>query len=363
VKLLRRKKFVIPAIAGIVALIGAGVAYGFFTTSGSGTGSAAIGDASPLTVVVGTPTGGSLYPTSFTDGNRVVDTVGYTVTNPSDGNVNLGTVVAGVTPGWSFTDAAGDPACTAADFSINGQAVGAPAIITGSGVTLNGKTDAPANVSTGSFTIQMVDNGANQDSCQSGSVPLTVTTGTPNLVSSIDYFTVTPASGTWTRSSTPFASDPPDSQSVGAGGAVTLGIAATSSYADNGFYIPLGTLGTLNGYTIQGTGSTFGDNLYLGYGSGTSTDFFTWNADGTTAGVGATKYGFGPTSVSGTVTVTGSSLFYMNNAPGCTGTSVSLTSLKGGACGLSSSTPVALWVGINTSSTAVSTIITSVQAQ
>ena len=34
VKLLRRKKFVIPAIVGIVALIGAGVAYGFFTTSG-----------------------------------------------------------------------------------------------------------------------------------------------------------------------------------------------------------------------------------------------------------------------------------------------------------------------------------------
>ena len=59
-KLLRSKKFVIPAIVGIVALIGAGVAYGFFTANGSGTGSAPIGDAAAPTVTVGTPLGASL---------------------------------------------------------------------------------------------------------------------------------------------------------------------------------------------------------------------------------------------------------------------------------------------------------------
>ena len=47
-KLLRRKKFVIPAIAGIAALVGAGVAFGYFTTHGSGTGSATAGTPSSL---------------------------------------------------------------------------------------------------------------------------------------------------------------------------------------------------------------------------------------------------------------------------------------------------------------------------
>ena len=49
-RLLRRKKFIIPAIAGIVALIGAGVAYGFYTSSGSGTGSAKVGTGSTVDV-------------------------------------------------------------------------------------------------------------------------------------------------------------------------------------------------------------------------------------------------------------------------------------------------------------------------
>jgi hypothetical protein len=47
---LRRKKFVIPAIAGIVALVGAGVAYAYFTSTGSGTGSANVGTASNLKI-------------------------------------------------------------------------------------------------------------------------------------------------------------------------------------------------------------------------------------------------------------------------------------------------------------------------
>ena len=49
-RLLRRKKFVIPAIAGIVALIGAGVAYAYFTSSGSGVGSAKVGTPSALNI-------------------------------------------------------------------------------------------------------------------------------------------------------------------------------------------------------------------------------------------------------------------------------------------------------------------------
>jgi hypothetical protein len=100
--------------------------------------------------------------------------VPFTVTNPGEGNVNLSSVIEEVTPGFTYTDPAGDPPCTAADFSINGQLPGTPATVTISGETLLSVSDAPSNAYNGTFTIQMVDNGANQDSCGGGSVPLTV---------------------------------------------------------------------------------------------------------------------------------------------------------------------------------------------
>ncbi|MGO9582703.1 MAG: hypothetical protein ACLP36_07840 [Acidimicrobiales bacterium] len=357
----RTKKIVTVGVAAALVLGIGGAAFAYFTTTGSGTGSAPIGDASPLTVTVGTPTGGALFPTSFTDGNRVVDTVTYTVTNPGDGNVNLSTVVMEVTPGFSYTDAAGDPACTAVDFSINGQAVGTPAIAA-LDVTLNGVSDSPNNVYNGSFTIQMVENGANQDSCQSGSVPLTVTanpTANPNLLSSIDYYVINQGGIPWTRSTTPFSVGVA-SQSVSSG-SVSLSIASGTGYADNGFYLTLGTLGSLNGYTITGTGSSFGTNLYFGYGSGIGTDFFTWSGN-TYAGYGLTTDSLGPASSGGIDIVNGSSSFYIVNGT-CSGDSETLTQLKGGACGMTSSTPVAMWVGITSPSGApLSTTITSVQA-
>jgi hypothetical protein len=358
------KKVLVVGVAVAVVLGVGGAAFAYYTSNGSGTGSAATGDASPLHVVLGTITGGALFPTIVADGNAVVDTVPYTVTNPGEGDVNLSTVTVEVTPGFSYVDPAGDPACTAADFSINGQAVGTPVTLTGLNKTLNGLSDAPNNAYTGSFTIEMVENGANQDSCQSGSVPLTVTVNTPaptaNLLSSIAYYTINQGGNPWVRSTTPFSLGVA-SQSVGAGGAVTLGIASGTAYADNGFYMVLGTLGTLNGYTITGTGSQFGTNLYFGYGSGTGTDFFTWTGN-TYAAYGLTTDSLGPTSSGGTITVTGSSSYYIVNGT-CSGTTVTLTALKGGACGLSSSTPVAMWVGITSpSGAAKSTTITSVTA-
>lgn len=355
----KRRMAVIGLTVGLIA--GAsGLAVAYFTSGGSGTGSAPIGSASPLTVTVGEPSGGSLYPTSFTDGNAVVDNVGYTVTNAGEGNVNFSTLIAEVTPGFTYTDAGGDPACTAADFSINGQPVGTPATVTGLNVTLNGVTDSPNNTYSNSFTIQMVDNGANQDSCEGGSVPLTVIANPANLLSSIDYYTINQGGNPWVRSTTPFSVGVA-SQSVGVGGAVTLSIASGVGYADDGFYMALGTLGNMNGYTIQGTGSNFGTNLYLGYGSGTGSDFFTWTGN-TYAGLGTTIDSLGPTSAGGTDKVTGSSTFYVVNGT-CSGDNETLTALQGGACGFTSSTPVAVWVGITSpTGSALSTTITSITA-
>ncbi len=227
--------------------------------------------------------------------------------------------------------------------------------------------------------IQQVFVGPNSDMCSltafGGEIRATIlqyhllpdpSCGSTNVLRSIAYYTVTPASGTWTRSTTPFTSDTPDLQSVSGSGAVTLTITSTSAYADNGFYMVLGTLGSLNGYAVQGTGSPFGDNLYFGYGTAASGDFFNWKGDGTFATAGNTEYGFGPTSLGGNVVVNGSSSFFMNNAGTCTsgGTyDYTLTQLKAGACGLTPSTPVALWVGDTLGSGgSASTTITSVSA-
>ncbi len=351
-KLLRRKKFVIPAIVGIVALIGAGVAYGFFTTSGSGTGSAPIGDAIAPTVTVGTPIGNPLYPTAIGDPNAVIDIVPYTVTNTGDGNVNFNTVTFEVTPGFSYVDGAGDPACTAADFSIGGQPVNTPFVEHGVDVSLQGSSDTPANTWNGNFTIQMVDNGANQDSCESGSVPLTVTVGDPVVTASLSdivYYTLSSPTLTFSRYLQP-TSIGDDSQSLSSGPDVKLSVAAdvNDTSGDNGFYMVLGTLGNLSGYTIGAVsgGSDFGSNIYFGTHSPTN-DFFDWSGanNDVLSGVGNTNYGLGPTSSAGTLAVTGASSFFMVESP-CAGDSYTLTQLQAGACGMTSSTPVAIWVGM-----------------
>ena len=209
------KKTAVAALAATVALLAGGVAYAFFTSGGTGTGSAKVASASPLTVTVSPgvcnkvgPSALSpcLYPTALGDSNATWDTTAYKVTNPGEGNVGLSSVLIEVTPGFTSTDANGDPACTAADFSINAQLPGTPDTVTPSSVTLASASDSPANSYTGSFTIQMVDNGANQDSCEGVTVPLTVTAN-PNV--NPDLSIDTPATqrfrtvGTPTRPSSP----------------------------------------------------------------------------------------------------------------------------------------------------------------
>jgi hypothetical protein len=49
-RFVRRKRVMIPAIAGVLALVGAGAAYAYFTSTGSGTGSAKVGTAASLTI-------------------------------------------------------------------------------------------------------------------------------------------------------------------------------------------------------------------------------------------------------------------------------------------------------------------------
>jgi hypothetical protein len=362
-RFMNKKLLVVGVVVALILGIG-GAAFAYFTTTGSGTGSAPIGSASPLTVALGTGSfnhgATGLLPAALTDGNAVIETVPYTVTNEGEGDVGLTSVQIDVTPGFTYTDAASDPACTAADFSLNGQLPGTPVTVTGLNLTLNGVSDAPNNAYASSFTIQMVENGANQDSCEGGSVPLTVTAN-PNLLTSIDYYTWTNPAFVFSRSVTPIVTGAvADSYS---GGDVNLSITDAVGYTDTGFYIVLGTLGSLHGYTINGTGNPFGTNLYLGTNSG---EFFNWNDNVYTGVPGNTAYGLGPGSSGGTITVNGSSLFGMQNAS-CSGYSygtTTLADLQAGDCtGITASTPVAIWVGLTLGSGGTgTTTITSVTA-
>jgi hypothetical protein len=171
------------------------------------------------------------------------------------------------------------------------------------------------------------------------------------------------APGTWVRSTSPIASTVVVSggtatQSV-SGGDVNLAISGNTGYADNGFYVPLGTLSSLasSGYTVTGTGSDFGTNVYFDVNN--DGEFFGWTTNYLSS-ITPDTYGLGPTSSGGTLAVTGSSTFAMtcNGAYG----DYSLTTLATGGCspeGVSGSTKVAVWVGITSTGAALSTTITS----
>jgi hypothetical protein len=167
-----KKKLVVGAAAAAV-IAGTSIgAFAYFTSSGTGSGSATVGSATAWTVgETGTPTGGPLYPDASIGGSNV-QTDSYTVTNGGSGSQNLTNVVIKVAKGdgspWSSQADGSKPACTASDFSVGGQAVGSAWTDT----ALAGDFTAGQSKSTGSVTVEMIDNGANQDNCQGVIVPL-----------------------------------------------------------------------------------------------------------------------------------------------------------------------------------------------
>ncbi|MEO9180644.1 MAG: hypothetical protein ABI298_03230 [Acidimicrobiales bacterium] len=172
----KRRMAVVGLTVGLVAGAG-GLAFAFFTASGSGTGSGAVGSAGAFTITSASPSG-YLYPDTA-GSNKNVESTDYTVTNSDGGNEVLSQVtisVAGSDGGtWSYTDPANDPACTAADFSIDGATPGTSVVDTSQAGTYSG-----GQSQTGSYTLEMIDNGQNQDSCQGLTVPIYFTTGFPS---------------------------------------------------------------------------------------------------------------------------------------------------------------------------------------
>ncbi len=140
---LMHKRVLIPVLA-IAALAFAGVAYAYFTSSGTGSGTASVGTDAGVTISPVT-FDSTLFPGSST-------AVHFTVNNTSaDTSAKVDKVVAdGAVTGL--------PAgCLAADFHFADVSVGA--------------TIAPGGTASGSGTLSMDNTAANQDACK-GAAPV-----------------------------------------------------------------------------------------------------------------------------------------------------------------------------------------------
>jgi len=154
---LRPRTWIALGVVGVVAAALSVAGYAYFTSSGSGSGTATVGSSGGWSVAVTSPSGGPLFPGSGSE------QFNYTVTNTGSGPAALGSVVYQVNPNWS------QGACNASDFSIDGAAAGSPFTENWSNTVVPGGGSVSWN-----FTVTMVDNGQNQNDCQGQSVPVQV---------------------------------------------------------------------------------------------------------------------------------------------------------------------------------------------
>jgi hypothetical protein len=129
-----RKAAVLGIFLGAVAI--SGVAFAYFTSGGSGSGSATVGSTSAVQISNDTPAG-QLYP-----GGSAVS-VSVHLHNPGSGNEYIGTVSGSVEDNGS---------CLGSWFTVAPKAY-------------NAEVNAGATNDT-TTTISMSDSGGNQDACQ-----------------------------------------------------------------------------------------------------------------------------------------------------------------------------------------------------
>ena len=150
----RKKRITITAIVtAALVLGGGGAAFAYWTSIGSGTGSAQTGTSKPFEVLQTTRTGDPLTPGGPTQ------TVTFTVTNPGTGTQKLRAVAVTAASSadvpWSITG------CSAADYEISpATIVDGFREIAGSGKVF------------GSVTITMKNGDYDQSACKGVTVPL-----------------------------------------------------------------------------------------------------------------------------------------------------------------------------------------------
>jgi hypothetical protein len=150
----KRSTLVVSAVVAGV-LVSSGVAFAYWTTSGTGTATAGVGTAGGVTVAQDGSIGG-LFPGMVTP-----ETIDFTVSNATTTPLFVDNVVVSIA---SITDQSvtPGPVCVAADFTLVQP-------------TWLDVDIAAGGTASGTATISMNNTGANQDDCQGATVNLTFT--------------------------------------------------------------------------------------------------------------------------------------------------------------------------------------------
>jgi hypothetical protein len=141
-----RKKIAVVSTVAVLGL-GGGIAYAFFTSTGSGTGNASVGSATNWTVAVASDTSHALYPGTGSE------SLGYTITNAGTGNQQLSTVTASVADSGS---------CLGSWFTATPTSPASPVTLAHNGTY------------TGTVTVSLNESGTDQNACQGISPVVTV---------------------------------------------------------------------------------------------------------------------------------------------------------------------------------------------
>jgi hypothetical protein len=148
----RGKKRAAIALAAVLTITSAGIAFAYWSSTGSGIGSATTGDSVAFTIASETAVG-TLAPGS--EGQ----TVAFTVTNPGEGTQYLTQVTVAIADAegvaWVPTGT-----CLLADYTATVST--APAV---GSIVAGGTVDGVA-------TVTLANTTANQDDCQGQAVPL-----------------------------------------------------------------------------------------------------------------------------------------------------------------------------------------------
>ena len=152
----KRRGIKVVALAAAFIVAG-GAAFAWWTAGGSGTGSAATGDVTGITINQTTSISG-LYP-----GGPAVPLAGD-FTNTNSGVVHVAQVTVAVTTGFSAQADGSKPACTGGDFVLVQPSA------------TNADIPSGTNVAAWSgASIRLTNSTANQDNCKAVTVPLTYT--------------------------------------------------------------------------------------------------------------------------------------------------------------------------------------------
>lgn len=146
------KKRALTGLTCACVLAIGGAAFAYFTSSGSGTGTAAVGSSSAVTLHATVTS--SLYPGTSSP-------VSFTVDNPSSGSQRVGTISL-----TSITVDAGHSTCSTAIGGGNPDFTMAAVTVNKVFEQGNGQTVTP----TGSLTMN--ETGTNQDACQGATLTL-----------------------------------------------------------------------------------------------------------------------------------------------------------------------------------------------